>query len=316
MIIDRFGSMETEVVFLYMPAWEMFFSMHVLSHPEHHRERKRWVLGMESKHRELTQEIRKLEQQTDGWNLVIDSDEWEKLRFLEIEEVLKYLRRMNIIEWNRMIHYYRGEMTIAERDRILSVISRYYQEFYRREEAILFPFLKRMIKSEADRCRRMGIWNWAGHIHERLKVEEGKAVFLKNREYVYPVTEVHTVYATVSTFLSPHLWLYEREGKMELVRSVLVEQKEEGIPIDFLEICKALGDETRLRILREILHGRRTTKELAVQLGITEAAVSKHLRLLKRVGIVEKSRDGNYVKYELVKESIDFIPYRFYEAMQ
>lgn len=214
-----------------------------------------------------------------------------------------------------MVRYGRGEITVPERDKILSVINRYYQEIYRREEIILFPFLKRMIRAEADKCQNQGIWNWAGGIHERLKIEKDQIVFLKNREYAYPMSKIKTIYATVSTFLSPHLWNYERGGKMELVKSVRVEKKEDAIPADFLRICKALGDEMRLCILREIVHGVGTTKGLANKLHVSEAAISKHLSLLWQAGMVEKHREGNYVKYELVKESIDFIPYRFYEMM-
>lgn len=128
--------------------------------------------------------------------------------------------------------------------------------------------------------------------------------------------EIHTVYATVSTFLSPHLWLYERNGYIQFIKSVVVERKDEGIPQDFLNVFRALGDETRLKIIREILNGTRTTKALAGKVEVTEAAVSKHLKILWEAGLLEKKRCGNYVEYYVCRDVIDFIPYRFYELMQ
>ena len=82
----------------------------------------------------------------------------------------------------------------------------------------------------------------------------------------------------------------------------LVEHKDEGIPQDFLNVFRALGDETRLKIIREILNGTRTTKALAGKVEVTEAAVSKHLKILWEAGLLEKKRCGNYVEYYVCRD--------------
>jgi DNA-binding transcriptional ArsR family regulator len=56
---------------------------------------------------------------------------------------------------------------------------------------------------------------------------------------------------------------------------------------------------SRLRALRRIAERPRSTQELAPLVGITEAAMSKHLRQLAETGVLEGRRDGRYVLYHL-----------------
>lgn len=50
-------------------------------------------------------------------------------------------------------------------------------------------------------------------------------------------------------------------------------------------------------------------------MGISEAGVSRHLRVLNQAGLVSKSMKGHFVEYNFLTEMIDFIPYTFYETM-
>ena len=65
-------------------------------------------------------------------------------------------------------------------------------------------------------------------------------------------------------------------------------------------VLRALADDTRLRALRLIAERPRSTQELAPLVGVTEAALSKHLRLLAEAGLLERHRDGYYVLYRIV----------------
>lgn len=120
---------------------------------------------------------------------------------------------------------------------------------------------------------------------------------------------------TVSTFVSPHLWLYQNSSGLEVVKGVMVEQPEGKIPEDFARMFKALGDTARLQIIRYLLQGITTTKMLAQEMRLSEAVISKHLRILWEAGLVRKAKKGQYVEYEFKTEMIDYIPYTFYETM-
>lgn len=316
MVLNELNTEGVKVSFVYMPSWEMFMSMHVLAVPEHHLERMGWYQRIEKEHGNLVEKIRKMNRLTCDWTMIIDSDVWMEICLKSIPETLEYLKKMDISKWNRMICFYHSGMSISERNEIISAAECYYREVFCREEIILGTFLKRVIQEEYVKCRKSGIWSWCKSLHTRLQVTGEDIRYLKNRDYIFQKKEIHTVYATVSTFLSPHLWLYERNGYIQFIKSVVVERKDEGIPQDFLNVFRALGDETRLKIIREILNGTRTTKALAGKVEVTEAAVSKHLKILWEAGLLEKKRCGNYVEYYVCRDVIDFIPYRFYELMQ
>jgi DNA-binding transcriptional ArsR family regulator len=73
---------------------------------------------------------------------------------------------------------------------------------------------------------------------------------------------------------------------------------------EVIHVLRALADETRLRALKLIAAGDRSTQELAPLIGISEAGLSKHLGLLARAGLVERRRQGYYVLYTLASERI------------
>ena len=54
----------------------------------------------------------------------------------------------------------------------------------------------------------------------------------------------------------------------------------------------ALADETRRGILARLARGDATVGELAEPFDISRPAVSKHLRVLERAGLVKRMRDG------------------------
>lgn len=70
---------------------------------------------------------------------------------------------------------------------------------------------------------------------------------------------------------------------------------------------KALGDLTRLQIIYLLATDTSSTLgvgELAGRLGISQPAVSQHLKTLKSEGIVDSRREGFYVYYTINRERI------------
>ena len=73
------------------------------------------------------------------------------------------------------------------------------------------------------------------------------------------------------------------------------------------EIFKALSDENRLRILKLIagLGNRLCVGMIAHKIGITQPAVSQHLKILKNAGLVDSSRQGFHMHYSVRNDSMD-----------
>ena len=60
-------------------------------------------------------------------------------------------------------------------------------------------------------------------------------------------------------------------------------------------MLKALADETRWKLVHELLADAATVNELTEKLGASQYNVSKHLLVLENAGIVEKERVGKNV---------------------
>lgn len=66
-----------------------------------------------------------------------------------------------------------------------------------------------------------------------------------------------------------------------------------------MDFYKALGDDTRLKIL-EMLTGREMCVcEILNRLNMSQPAVSHHLKILKQAGLVKDSREGKWIYYSL-----------------
>lgn len=56
----------------------------------------------------------------------------------------------------------------------------------------------------------------------------------------------------------------------------------------------ALADPTRRAILTRLAHGAATVKELSVPFEMSGPAVSKHLRVLERAGLIQRGREAQW----------------------
>ena len=85
--------------------------------------------------------------------------------------------------------------------------------------------------------------------------------------------------------------------------------------LDKAELFKALSDPNRLRILKILADeqsadygGRKGERAclcvnaVAKKLGVTQSAVSQHMRLLKHAGLVRGKRCGSFVHYSINRE--------------
>lgn len=71
-----------------------------------------------------------------------------------------------------------------------------------------------------------------------------------------------------------------------------------------LQLLKALSDETRLKIIDLLLHNDYCVGALAYYIGISEASISQHLKVLRNAGIVTGEKRGYYTHYEINQEMI------------
>ncbi len=71
---------------------------------------------------------------------------------------------------------------------------------------------------------------------------------------------------------------------------------------DCIPALKALGEESRVRILRMLLTKARSVNEIAESLGMTQYNVSKHLRVLREASLLEQEKQGQQRVYSLASD--------------
>ncbi len=65
------------------------------------------------------------------------------------------------------------------------------------------------------------------------------------------------------------------------------------------QFCRALGDETRLRIVALLTHGELCSCHIESALSLSQPNASRHLSILKTAGIVRGRKQGTWVYYRL-----------------
>ncbi len=77
---------------------------------------------------------------------------------------------------------------------------------------------------------------------------------------------------------------------------------------ELVSLFKALGDQTRMRLMRAIASGmadKVSVNELAEILGVSQPTASQHIRILRSVDLVEPEREGNRVYYRVNRETLE-----------
>jgi ArsR family transcriptional regulator len=83
----------------------------------------------------------------------------------------------------------------------------------------------------------------------------------------------------------------------------------------FMNITKALADETRIRSLLALRKGELCVCQITELFGLAPSTVSKHLSLLFQAGLVESRKEGRWIYYKLpgkeapveVREALDWV---------
>src|SRR5688572_1622926 len=70
--------------------------------------------------------------------------------------------------------------------------------------------------------------------------------------------------------------------------------------VECISALKALGEETRLRILRLLFKNPMGVNEISEKLLVSQYNVSKHLRVMREAGLLEVNKNGKQRLYSVV----------------
>ena len=101
----------------------------------------------------------------------------------------------------------------------------------------------------------------------------------------------------------------------KLTKKIAVVRK--GLPgdtalVDAAELFKVLGDPTRLKIISSLMLEEMCVCDVAAVMGMSQPAVSHHLKVSKAARLVKYRREGKQIYYGLDDEHVTNI---FYQGM-
>lgn len=69
-------------------------------------------------------------------------------------------------------------------------------------------------------------------------------------------------------------------------------------------VFDALASTTRRKILAYLAEAELTAGEIASRFDMTKPSISKHLSILESAGLIRGQRDGQFIRYTLVRENL------------
>jgi ArsR family transcriptional regulator len=72
----------------------------------------------------------------------------------------------------------------------------------------------------------------------------------------------------------------------------------------FIKSLRAIADENRLKILKMLLSSDLCVGALAAHLGVSKPAVSQHLQILRKAGLVKGEKRGYWTHYAVDRQAL------------
>lgn len=335
-----------QVVFRYAPFHEMMGSLHVLSKPTHHISRLAWAQKMNATlSPEALIDLSTIGCVSDDFIGFLRIIEKEALWNLSISEVLAHMKTMPLDVF--LIEVINGRLEPEEirkalklksvalkcppqyqtillekelfREKCIHFFGDYYYNHYATDLSFAEPLLITQLKKAFDDCQKIGLFKYIDALHPRIEVTPQKIYFHKYKVFEAQRDEMKIVLIDVDSYFNPHLLMGigDGDGFLYLIKPCHITIYDENhLPTDTLQLYKGLADETRLKIIKHLYKEPQSTQHLASELKLTEACISKHLKVLSHAGIASKSRNGNYILYQLNQQVLDSLVLYLYEFIQ
>jgi DNA-binding transcriptional ArsR family regulator len=220
----------------------------------------------------------------------------------------------------RARHYGRPAVELARlavsepatlRDRFVALLDGFWRAGFADVWGALGPQLARIARRDARRAATRGVYAVLDGRFEGIAVDRAAGWFERRspHDHVVRPTRANPVVFVPSVFVWPHVRVNcDPPWPLAVLYPPADVRAETAVAAphpDVERVLRALGDPTRLRILRALADRPRPTQELAPLVGLGEPGTSRHLHALAAAGLVRAVRDGRYVLYEPVPERLE-----------
>lgn len=179
------------------------------------------------------------------------------------------------------------------RARLLVLMRRWYDEVFRDQEAEILPILARDARAKRG-------------LRRALSLEQLVETATNGSEYT-PAPGVRRL-ALLPTYIS-RPWTLRQQYRNALLLCYPVDEDSlvvgsDGLPARLIRLHQALGDERRLRILRQIAAEGATFQGLADALDLPKSSLHYHLGILRAAGLLRVRTEAKGVHYSLRRDGL------------
>jgi DNA-binding transcriptional ArsR family regulator len=191
------------------------------------------------------------------------------------------------------------------------LLEAYWEAAFAQEWERVEPLLAAAVEEAGRDIARIGLYPFLRTLAPQLRIDGLAAEFGIDvpHDHVVDVSTRRRLALVPSWFVWPHVlvncdepWPLSLAYGAPAVRG---EARRRLPPEELRGLLSSLADGTRLTALRLIAERPRSTQELAPLVGLTEAGLSKHLRVMHEAGVLNRRREGYYVLYSLVPQRLD-----------
>jgi len=333
-----------KIEFVYSPYFEMISSLHVLFNPEHHKMRLDWAKALKTEmSKKLFDKLKFFDDVSENWMGAIElrcfDDKYDDfnivravdlLEGVKLEDFVFYLLNKELGKFDikkiltlKKVHIEGLRQTQIDfllnaeeyKNEFISLLKEYYYLHFQNIQMEIEPYIIRTLNAHKSLSENMDFLDYINLLHPRIEIREDKLCFHKYKRFDLHYNKLQEILIGISTFIDPHLLLEMDESFLSLTIRAKIEKVENDVHEDLVMTLKALGDKTRMRIVKCLYDKPTSTQELAAKLEISEAGISKHLKLLYQSKVIDKARQGNYIIYFLDQLMIDRIPMNMYQYL-
>ncbi|MEW6723878.1 MAG: metalloregulator ArsR/SmtB family transcription factor [Bacillota bacterium] len=305
------SELREKILFSYSPIIEMVISLDVLSEPRF-GVLLPWVVRLKEKaYPRFGPRLRELSGQLRRWvDLALVLPEQ---RAFEAKDVRSFLDEMATVPPEGFCRQILGpepwEVDPAQWPQtLIGFLGEYWDGVFRDEFLWIEQMLLRSVKEEASRLGRASVYEVLTRVlNGEAKVGTRTIAIVGYEDQPFAYEDYRRIIMVPSVFAPPTAVLVDEEGILAMTYPVNPGRgnRDKLTPPESLSrLLRALGDETRMKILKLILESRHCTRDLAVELELSEPTISKHVKILKEADLISSEREGNYIYYSLRLERI------------
>lgn len=198
------------------------------------------------------------------------------------------------------------------RHRFLQMLEGFWNACLREEWPLIEELLLKDISYRGRILLEEGLFPLLTSLSDTIEVypEEKRAVVRRISKGEINFNEKDMLFLAPTYFAWPHLFMNLKHpvGINYSIKTLQLEAAKPMPPEELLKFFRALGDFTRLQIVKYLAQKSRSTRELAVLIGVTEGAISKHLKQLENAGLITSKRESYYVFYRLLEKPFQDFP--------